>query len=70
MKLRVSYSELVSGPGFNNRRAEAELEGTVENSADLDRTFQMAWDRVKREVSGQLGKGQDLEDIAFPPHPF
>jgi len=70
MKLRVSYSELVSGPGFNNRRAEAELEVTVENSADLDKVYQTAWDRVKREVKGQLGKGQDLEDITFPLYPF
>jgi len=64
MKIRVSYSELVSGPGFNNRRAEAELEVTVENAAALDSTYQKAWERVKGEVRQALNKDND-EDIPF-----
>jgi len=60
MKIRVSYSELVSGPGFNNRKAEAELKVTVENKADLDVTYSKAWDRVRSEVRRQLGSDPDI----------
>lgn len=60
MKIRVSYSELVSGPGFNNRRAEAELEVTVENNSNLDATYKKAWDRVKGEVKRALGTDHDV----------
>ncbi|MDQ7095968.1 hypothetical protein REC12_20445 [Desulfosporosinus sp. PR] len=60
MKIKVSYSELVSGPGFNNRRAEAELEVTVENNHNLDAVYQKAWDRVKGEVKRQLGANEDI----------
>ena len=42
MKIRVVYSELVSGPGFNNRRAEAELEVTVENPSALESAYHKA----------------------------
>lgn len=63
MKIRVSYSELVSGPGFNNRRAEAEIEVTVEgNNEALDNAYQKAWNRVKSEVRRALG---EPDDIAF-----
>jgi len=60
MKIRVSYSELISGPGFNNRRAEAELEVTVENKSDIDATYSKAWERVKSEVKRQLGADPDI----------
>lgn len=64
MKIRVSYSELVSGPGFNNRRAEAELEVTVENAAALDGAYLKAWERVKGEVNRQLTPNSD-DDVPF-----
>jgi hypothetical protein len=61
MKIRVCYSELVSGPGYNNRKAEAEIEVTVENKADLDIAYQKAWERVKNEVKKQLtGNNEEL----------
>ncbi|KUO75547.1 MAG: hypothetical protein APF81_27400 [Desulfosporosinus sp. BRH_c37] len=65
MKIRVSYSELVSGPGFNNRRAEAELEVTVENKADIEGTYKKAWERVKSEVKRQLTISNDNDEVPF-----
>lgn len=52
MKIKVSYSELKSGPGFNNRKAEAELE--VEVNGDIAKAFEKAWRIVKDEVQNQL----------------
>lgn len=62
MKIRVNYSELISGSGFNNRRAEAEIEVTVENKADIGVTYQKAWKLVTSEVKKQLGQEQDKDD--------
>lgn len=52
MKIRVNYAELKSGPGYNNQRAEAEIE--VEVNDCLDSAFQKAWEKVKSEVKRQL----------------
>lgn len=52
MKITVSYSELVSGPGYNNRQARAEIEQEV--NGNLDEAFENAWNVCKREVGKQL----------------
>ncbi len=52
MKIRVSYSELKSGPGYNNQRAEAEIE--MEVHGDINQAFDETWQIVKTEVKGQL----------------
>ncbi|HHW03378.1 MAG TPA: hypothetical protein GXX35_11340 [Thermoanaerobacterales bacterium] len=52
MKIRVAYSELKSGPGFNNKKAEAELE--VDVTGNIDNAFQKAWEKVRAEVERQL----------------
>lgn len=55
MKIRVSYAELKSDSGFNNQRAEAEIEVTVDGGPEVvDAMFTKAWERVKREVNKQL----------------
>lgn len=59
MKIRVSYAELKSGPGYNNKKAEAEIE--VDVVGDIDKAFTRAWDKVKAEVRKQL----DDEEIPF-----
>ncbi|MDE4542285.1 hypothetical protein [Thermoanaerobacterium sp. R66] len=59
MKIRVSYAELKSGPGYNNKKAEAEIE--VDVAGDIDKAFTRAWDKVKAEVRKQL----DDEEIPF-----
>ncbi|AYO30831.1 hypothetical protein D2962_09585 [Biomaibacter acetigenes] len=58
MKIRVAYSELKSGPGYNNRKAEAEIE--IDVTGNLDSTFQRAWERVKSEVKRQLDYNDDI----------
>lgn len=63
MKIRVSYAELKSGPGYNNQRAEAEIE--VEVNGSLDAAFQKAWEKVKSEVKRQL-QGDDKITDDFP----
>ena len=66
MKIKVSYSELVSGPGFNNRRAEAELEITVEGGFEnLDKAYNKAWEKVKSEVKRQLSSPNNNDDLPF-----
>ncbi len=62
VKIRVSYSELKSGPGYNNRKAEAEIEIEV-SDGNIDRAYQKAWDRVISEVHRQLDRPGD--DIPF-----
>jgi hypothetical protein len=61
LKIRVSYSELKSVPGYNNRKAEAEIEIEVVDPKKLDESFQWAWGKTKSEVSRQLGD----EEIPF-----
>jgi len=62
MKIKVNYSELISGPGFNNRKAEAELELTVEGGFEgLGKAYSKAWGIVKDEVAKQLQK--QSEDV-------
>jgi hypothetical protein len=63
LKIKVSYSELVSGPGFNNRQAKAELEVTVEGKATLDDAYRNVWDIVTSEVKNQLQRTEP--DIPF-----
>lgn len=60
MKIRVSYAELKTGPGYNNQRAEAEIEVDVFDVNDIDIAYRRAWDRVKKEVEKQLF--QDSKD--------
>ena len=52
MKIRVSYSKLQSGPGYNNQSAEAEIE--VEVDGDLRTQFDDAWKVVREQVERQL----------------
>ncbi len=52
MKIRVSYSKLQSDLGYNNRRAEAEIE--VEVDGDLSAQFDDAWKIVREQVERQL----------------
>jgi metal-dependent amidase/aminoacylase/carboxypeptidase family protein len=52
MKIRVSYAELKSGPGYNNQRAEAEIE--LEVRGDIEKTYDQAWALVKRQVKAIL----------------
>lgn len=65
MKISVSYSELVSGPGYNNRQAKAEMEFDV--TTDLNAAFDKAWKICKREVAKQLfpEKQNDFPEIPF-----
>lgn len=64
MKIRVSYSELVSGPGFNNRKAEAEIEIEVPMDKNLPGVYDRAFALVKREVRKQLDAKSD-DDLPF-----
>lgn len=63
MKIRVNYSELVSGPGYSNRRAEAELEVDVKDESELSEALNKAWLRVKEEVNREL---RPLPDDELP----
>lgn len=67
MKIRVSYAELKSGPGYENKRAECSIE--LEVNGDLNTTFEKAWKRCKKEVANQLSDKQTElfpdEDIPF-----
>ena len=67
MKIRVSYGETRSDGNYNNRRAEAEIEVSVEGQA-LEDVFNRAFKRVKQEVKKQLDQGQEtsiLDDLPF-----
>lgn|GEM_PF-1904493 len=72
MKIRVSYAELQTGPGYNNKRAEAEIEIEVKHTGNLDAAFENSWERVKAEVKRQLDEPEretpqvDLEDDDIP----
>ncbi len=63
MKIRVSYSELKSGPGYNNQKAEAEIE--MEVHGDLNRAFDKAWQKVKTEVKRQLEPIINVDELPF-----
>lgn len=69
MQIRVSYSQLISGPGYNNQRAEAEITLTPEDIVLNDGyvyAFQWAWRKVKAEVHEQLGIVPDKHDDDIP----
>ncbi|HOV79540.1 MAG TPA: hypothetical protein PK728_05485 [Bacillota bacterium] len=64
MRIRVSYAELKSGPGYNHQRAEAEIE--VEVNGDLDKAFGRLWERARQEVKKQLeDRSPLLETLPF-----
>lgn len=70
MQIRVSYSQLISGPGYNNQRAEAEITLTPEDivlNGGYVHAFQWAWRQVRTEVQKQLGivTADDDQDIPF-----
>ena len=52
MKIRVAYSKLQSGLGYNNQSAKAEIE--VEVDGDLGAQFDDAWKIVREQVERQL----------------
>lgn len=52
MRIRVSYAELKSGPGYNHRRAEAEIE--LEVHGDIEKAYNQAWALVKHQVKSVL----------------
>lgn len=62
MKIRVSYSELKSGPGYNNRRAEAEIEmdqTDIQINGGIDTAFDRIWQKAREEVKRQMGYSTD-----------
>ena len=63
MKIKVSYSELKSGPGYNNQRAEAEIE--VEVQGDMNQAFDEAWQIVRTEVKRQLEPIINVDELPF-----
>jgi len=64
MKIKVNYAELKSGPGYNHKRAEAEIEMDV--NGDLSMTFDSLWQRAKAEVKRQLeDRPPVMEDVPF-----
>lgn len=67
MKIRVSYGETRSDGNYNNRRASAEIEITVEGQS-LDDAFDRAFRRVKKEVRKQLDQGREdsVTEDSFP----
>jgi len=67
LKIRVSYGETRSDGNYNNRRAEAEIELSVEGQS-LDNAFDRAFRRVKQEVKKQLDQSQEtsiVDDLPF-----
>jgi hypothetical protein len=64
VKIRVSYSELKTEPGFRNKRAEAEIEVEVNGREDIAVAYDKAWGIVKNEVRKQLDRS-DSEDLPF-----
>lgn len=66
MRIRVSYAELKSGPSYNHRRAEAEVEVEVNPGTSLDAAFDRAWKVVRNEVGKQLVDRSDCEDEPLP----
>ena len=67
MKIKVSYSELVSTGNFSNKKAEAELEIEA-NGGDFQAAYDKAFKVVKYQVDKQLGKNVDT--INFNELPF
>lgn len=68
MKISVSYSELETGSGYSNRKAEAALEVEV-NGGNLKAAYDKAFKVVKNQVAVQLGK-VPKEEIVFEDLPF
>jgi hypothetical protein len=64
MKIKVSYGELVSGPGYNNRQASAEIELDV--NSNVDAAFEKAWKKCKNEVNKQLHPEMRIQDDDIP----
>ena len=66
MKIKVSYSELKTCGGYNNKRAEAELEldeTDIQMNGGADSAFRKAWKEVKRQVRVRLEN--DSDEIPF-----
>ncbi len=66
MKIKVSYSELKTGSGYNNQRAEAEIEldeTDIQINGGADLAFRKIWKEVRRQV--RLRLGCDSDEIPF-----
>ncbi|VBB05590.1 Hypothetical protein LUCI_0800 [Lucifera butyrica] len=65
MKLKVSYGQTKSLPGFNNVRANAEFEVEVNDITKIDDAYQHAWKIVRDQVNKNLEPGLPQEEIPF-----